>query len=209
MMIGLFLYALGIAFTIQANIGYGPWEVFHAGLALRTGMSIGVASIVAGVAILIVVTLCKEELGFGSIVSMIVTGLFIDLILIINIIPVPASLPGGVAMLIAGLFVISAGSYFYIKSAFGAGPRDNLMVLLARKTKLPIGLCRGMVELAATLIGWMLGGMVGIGTLISGFAIGLCIQLTFAAFKFDATAVQHEPIKQTFVRVFRDRKRRG
>ena len=208
-MIGLFLYALGIAFTIQANIGYGPWEVFHAGLALRTGMSIGVSSIVAGVAILIVVTLCKEELGLGSIVSMIVTGLFIDLILIINVIPVPASLPGGVAMLVAGLFVISAGSYFYIKSAFGAGPRDNLMVLLARKTKLPIGLCRGMVELAATLIGWMLGGMVGIGTLISGFAIGLCIQLTFAAFKFDATAVRHEPIKQTFVNAFKGRKRRG
>ena len=204
MMTGLFLYALGIVLTINANIGYGPWEVFHAGLALRMGLGIGVASIVAGVAILIIVTLFKETLGLGTIASMVVTGLFIDLILMIRVIPVPGNTAIGIAMLVAGLFTVSVGSYFYIKSAFGAGPRDNLMVVLARKTKLPIGLCRGMVELAVTFTGWLLGGMVGIGTLISGFCIGFCVQLTFAAFKFDATVVRHESIKQTFGRFFKE-----
>ena len=104
-------------------------------------------------------------------------------------------------MLISGLFVIAIGSYFYIKSAFGVGPRDNLMVVLARKTKLPVGVCRFAIELAVTLIGWLLGGMVGIGTVISVIAIGFCIQITFKVFKFDVTAVKHETLRDTFGKI--------
>jgi uncharacterized membrane protein YczE len=201
MLIGLFLYALGIVLTIKANIGYGPWEVFHAGLAKRTGLSLGAASIIAGVVILIIVLLCKEKFGLGTIASMVLTGVLIDAILYFNVIPTPSNLIISIAMLVAGLFIVSLGSYFYIKSAFGVGPRDNLMVVLARKTKLPIGLCRGIVESAVTLIGWLLGGMVGIGTVISGLAIGLCVQIIFALFRFDATAVRHETLRHTFSRL--------
>ena len=172
MSVGLVLYALGIVLTINANIGYGPWEVFHAGLAKQTGSTIGITSIVAGIVILIIVTLFKEEFGLGTIASMILTGLIIDLVIELNIIPIPSNFIIGIIMLVAGLFIVSVGSYFYIKAAFGAGPRDNLMVVLARITKLPIGVCRGIVELVVTFIGWVLGGMVGIGTIISGFAIG-------------------------------------
>jgi len=197
---GLFLYALGIVLSINANIGYGPWEVFHVGLAIQTGMSIGVASIVVGVIIVAIVTLYKETLGLGTLVSMIFTGIFIDVVLNSKIIPVPSNMAVGIVMLVAGLFTISVGSVFYIKSAFGAGPRDNLMVLLKRKTKLPVGVCRGLVELSVTLVGWVLGGMVGIGTIISGFAIGFCVQITFALFRFDAAAVQHESLPQTLRR---------
>ncbi|MCL2496970.1 MAG: hypothetical protein FWF04_06110 [Clostridiales bacterium] len=198
MVLGLFLYALGIVLTINANIGYGPWEVFHVGLAHKTGLSIGVASIVAGIVIAIVVTLAKEKFGLGTITSMVLTGLFIDLIIYINVIPIPQHTILGILMLVIGLFIIAVGSYFYMSSAFGAGPRDNLMVVLKRKTKLPIGVCRGMVDLTVTFIGWLLGGMVGIGTIISGCGIGFCVQIVFAIFKFDAAAVQHETLKQTF-----------
>jgi uncharacterized membrane protein YczE len=111
--------------------------------------------------------------------------------------------------LIAGLFILSLGSYFYIKSAFGAGPRDNLMIVLNRKTKLPVGVCRSIVELSVTLAGWILGGMVGIGTVISVVAVGFCIQITFAAFKFDAAAVEHETLKETYDREIRRFKRRS
>ena len=116
----------------------------------------------------------------------------------LNIIPLAINLTVGIVMLITGLFVVSTGTYFYIKSAFGAGPRDNLMVVLNRKTRLPVGVCRSMVELSATLVGWILGGMVGIGTVISVVAIGVCIQITFAIFKFDPAAVEHETLKETF-----------
>ena len=198
LLIGVFFYALGIALAIRADIGYAPWEVFHAGLALATGTSIGAASIVAGLVIVAIVTACGEKIGLGTVFSMIVTGLWLDLILMLDLIPIAPNMILGILMLIAGLFVISAGSYFYIKSAFGAGPRDNLMVVLNRKTKLPIGACRSLVELSVTLAGWVLGGMVGVGTVISVAAIGLCIQITFALVKFDASAVEHETLKQTW-----------
>jgi uncharacterized protein len=109
----------------------------------------------------------------------------------------------GIILLISGLFIISLASYFYIGSAFGAGPRDSLMVALTRKTGLPIGLCRGIIEIAAVLVGWRLGGMVGIGTIISAFAIGFCIQTTFKLLKFDAKEVKHESLDQTIKMLFR------
>jgi uncharacterized membrane protein YczE len=198
LLFGTALFALGIVLTIKADIGYAPWEVFHVGLALTAGISIGFATIVAGVVIVIIVTVCGEKIGFGTIFSMVLTGVFIDLIIMLNIIPLAMNLTVGILMLIAGLFTVSCGTYFYIKSAFGAGPRDNMMVVLNRKTKLPVGFCRSIVELSVTLAGWLLGGMAGIGTVISVIAIGLCIQITFAIFKFDVTAVKHETLRQTF-----------
>jgi uncharacterized membrane protein YczE len=198
MIIGLFLYALGIVLAIQANVGYAPWEVFHVGLANTTGLTIGVVSIIAGVIIVLIVTALKEKLGFGTILSMILTGIIIDIIFMFDIIPLAQNMIIGVSMLMAGLYILSLGSYFYIKSAFGAGPRDNLMVVLARKTKLPVGVCRFAVELSVTAAGWLLGGMVGIGTIISAFSIGLFVQLTFKLFKFNVTAVNHETLIDTW-----------
>ena len=198
LLFGNFLYALGIVITIKASIGYAPWEVFHVGVALVTGMSIGVTSIVAGIIIVAIVTISGEKIGFGTIVSMLLTGMFIDLIIFLDIVPAVEGLVKGIAMLIAGLFVVSFGAYFYISSAFGAGPRDNLMVVLTRKMKLPIGVCRSIVELTVTIAGWRLGGMIGIGTVISVIGVGLCIQLTFTILKFDATAVEHETLMETY-----------
>ena len=198
LVVGTFLTALGIVFSIKANIGYAPWEVFHVGLALTTSLSIGMTSIVAGIVIVVVVTVCGEKIGLGTICSMVLTGVFIDLIFMLNIIPLAVNFIVGIVMLISGLFIISIGTCFYMKSAFGAGPRDNLMVVLNRKTKLPVGICRCIVELSVTVVGWTLGGMVGIGTVISVIAIGLCIQISFAIFKFDPAAVEHETLKQTF-----------
>ena len=197
MIFGLILYAFGIVLAIKANIGYAPWEVFHVGLAISTGISIGLASIIAGVFIVVFVTLMGEKLGLGTIASMILTGVFLDIILWIDIIPDVENLAVGVVVLIAGLFVLSLGSYFYMKSAFGAGPRDNLMVVLTRKTRIPVGVCRGAVELLVTLVGWLLGGMVGIGTVVSMLAIGFCVQLTFKLLKFDVTAIKHETLAES------------
>jgi len=192
------LFAVGIVLTIKANVGYAPWEVFHVGLSLATGISIGVASIVAGGVIVVFVTITGEKIGLGTIVSMVFTGIVIDLIIMLDVIPVAANFAVGITMLIVGLIVLSVGTYFYIKSAFGAGPRDNLMVVLNRKTRLPIGVCRGLVELSVTVAGWFLGGMVGIGTIVSVVAVGFCIQITFKIFKFNAAEVKHETIIQTF-----------
>ena len=196
LMTGLLFFAFGIVLGIKANIGYAPWEVFHVGLANTIGLSLGTITITVGIAIAIIVTLLGEKLGFGTIMNMIVIGLFIDIIF--PRIPIAKNPIIGTMILISGLLSISIGSYFYIRSAFGVGPRDNLMIVLTRRTKFPVGLCRGAIELLVTVIGWFLGGMVGFGTVISVVAIGFCIQLTFKVFRFDVTAIKHETLGETY-----------
>jgi uncharacterized membrane protein YczE len=197
-MFGLFLYALGVVFAIQANIGYAPWAVFHVGLSHKTGLSIGTVTILTGVVIVALVIVLSEKIGLGTLLNMIFIGAFTDLIFVINIIPKQENFVTGTILLIIGLFVVSVGSYFYIRSGLSAGPRDSLMVAINRKTRLPIGLCRSILELTVTFAGWLLGGMVGIGTVISVITIGFFIQFTFALFKFDPKAVKHETLQETY-----------
>jgi len=205
LILGLALYGLGIVVTIQAHIGYEPWDVFHVGLARTTGLSIGTISIIVGLVIVVLIALLGERLGLGTLLNMILIGLFLDLFMALGVIPQAKDLLTGIPMLLAGLLIIALASYFYIKSAFGAGPRDNLMVVLARRTKLPIGVCRGAVELLVTIIGWLLGGMVGVGTVISVVMIGFFIQLVFRLFKFDIMSVRHETLTETLA-TLRERK---
>ena len=195
---GLFLYALGIVMTINANIGYAPWDVFHVGLANSVGLSIGVASILTGVVIVFISWLLGEKLGLGTILNMLLIGVFLDMIMALKVIPKLDHVVLGIFMMIGGLFVIALASYFYIGAAFGAGPRDSLMVALTRKTGLSVGICRGSIELMAVVIGWRMGGKLGLGTILSALAIGFCVQMTFKWLKFDATSVRHETLDKTF-----------
>ena len=197
LLLGLFLYALGIVLTMKANIGYGPWEVFHAGLGKTIGMSIGNVSIITGLVIVLLVFFMGEKLGLGTLLNMILIGVFMDALLGLGFIPAMKHWLPAFLLLLAGLFVIALASYFYIGSGFGAGPRDSLMVALTRKTGLAVGICRGSIEVAAVITGWFLGGMVGAGTVISAFAIGFCVQITFRLLRFDATQIHHETLEQT------------
>lgn len=202
---GLFLYALGIVVTMNAHIGYAPWDVFHVGFAKMVGMSIGTSSIVTGVVIGMISVLLGEKLGLGTILNMVLIGVFLDIILVLNIIPLASNLSLGIIMMIIGLFIIALATYFYIGSSFGAGPRDSLMVALIRKTGLSVGICRGSIELIAVFVGWRLGGMIGIGTIISAFLVGFCVQITFKLLKFDATKVNHETLHGTYKILFRNK----
>ena len=198
LILGLFLFSAGLVFNINAHIGYASWTVFHDGISNATGISIGNIAIMVGIILVILVILLKEKVGFGTLFNMVFVGIFLDLILSLQIIPVADNLISGVFMIFTGLFVLSLGTYFYMKTGLGAGPRDSLMVALTRKTGLPIGLCRGSIEILVVIAGWKLGGMVGIGTILSALAVGFCIQLTFRLLKFDATKVKHETINQTY-----------
>ncbi len=199
---GLFLYALGIAITLNARIGYAPWDAFHAGLSKTLGITIGSALIGMGIVIIVITMLLKETVGLGSILNMLLVGVFLDFILKLDILPQGKSFLSGAIMLTFGLFIIALATYFYISSAFGAGPRDSLMVALARKSKLPVGLCRSAIELAAALCGWRLGGMVGVGTILSACLLGFCVQLTFRLLRFDPTHVQHQTLYDTYLSLF-------
>ncbi|MDK2788774.1 MAG: uncharacterized protein PWP07_2019 [Epulopiscium sp.] len=197
LLLGLFLYALGIVVSMKANLGFAPWEVFHYGLGKTIGLTIGTVSILVGLIICLCAVWMGEKIGLGTILNMILIGVFMDLLLMLSFIPEVNGLFMGIIMIITGLFIISFGSYFYIASGFGAGPRDSLMVALQRKTGLPVGLCRGFLEGTVVLIGWLLGGPVGLGTVLAAFGIGFCIQTVFVIMKFDATSVKHETLNAT------------
>jgi len=197
LLLGLFLYALGIVVSMKANLGFAPWEVFHYGLGKTIDLTIGTVSILVGLIICLCAVWMGEKIGLGTILNMILIGVFMDLLLMLSFIPEVNGLFMGIIMIITGLFIISFGSYFYIASGFGAGPRDSLMVALQRKTGLPVGLCRGFLEGTVVSIGWLLGGPVGLGTVLAAFGIGFCIQTVFVIMKFDATSVKHETLNAT------------
>lgn len=191
---GLFLHGLGIVMQIQANIGYAPWDVLHVGLAQTIGLTIGQASISVGLMILLIDLLLKEPLGLGSILNMLLVGLFVDLIMSTGLIPVMSHLIGSVLLLFLGLVVLALGVYFYIGSGFGAGPRDTLMVALNRRLNVPIGIARSGIEFTALVIGWLLGGMVGIGTIMAVILIGFILQSLFRLLRFEPKDVAHETL---------------
>lgn len=198
--LGLFLYALGIVVTMKANIGFAPWEVFHAGLSKVFGISIGNISIIVGVCIGILAVLLGEKIGIATLLNMVLIGIWIDILLAIGSFPTITKWYIGFPVLILGLFTIALGSFFYIRSAYGAGPRDSLMVAIRRKTGLPIGLCRGGIELLAVIAGWFMGGFFGVGTVAAAIAIGFCIQITFSLLHFDPAATVHEDFGKSFTR---------
>lgn len=190
--VGLFLYGLGIVITMRSNVGYSPWEVLHSGISQTLGVSIGLVNTAVGAIIVAIVGIMGEKIGLGTIFNMFMIGLFMDLILFFDFIPLIQNFWIGSAVMILGLFIISLGTYFYISSFFGAGPRDSLMVAVTRKTKLSVGLCRAILEISVVIIGFLLGGPVGLGTVLSAFAIGFCVEITFKILKFDPTQIEHE-----------------
>ncbi|MCD4712584.1 MAG: hypothetical protein K8R73_04810 [Clostridiales bacterium] len=203
LMFGLLLYAVGIVITINADIGYAPWDVFHVGFSNTFGMSIGMASIITGLAIGAIAVILGEKIGIGTVLNMVMIGVFVDWIMLAGFIPIATNFFTGAVMMIVGIIIISLATYFYISAAFGSGPRDSLMVAVTRKTRLPVGFCRGSIELIAVIIGWQLGGKVGVGTILFALFIGLFVQTTFKVLHFDATQVSHETLDQTLLALTR------
>lgn len=196
--LALVLYAVGVVLTMEANIGYASWEVFHAGLSNVFGMQIGTISIFVGLALCIISVMAGEKIGLGTLCNMIFIGLFINILLAVDAFPTLTNFYFGTLQMIVGLFVIAIATYYYISSGFGAGPRDSLMVVLTKKTKLSVGVCRSGLEILIVIIGALLGGSFGIGTILAAVLIGFCMQLTFKAFRFDPTTVVHENFMDTF-----------
>jgi len=196
MILGYFVFAAGIVLTIHANIGLAPWDVFHQGLANLLGITIGQASILAGAFIVTVDFFAGERIGWGTLGNMLFIGLFIDFLMLNQLIPEQQVFWAGVLQVMAGLFVIGIGTFLYMSVGLGSGPRDGLMVALVKKTNRPVLLIRGTVESLALLLGWILGGTVGLGTLIMAVLVGPMVQLAFRVVGFDVKAVRHSFIDE-------------
>ena len=193
---GLFLYAVGIVMTINANIGLAPWDVFHQGLSKTFGITIGQASIGIGIIIVIINSLFKEKVGWGTLSNMIFIGMFVDFLMLNHIIPEFENLVLRALMMFSGMFVLGVATYLYIGVGLGAGPRDGLMVALTKRTGKSVRLVRNTIETVVVIIGYFLGGTVGAGTLIMALTIGVFVQLAFQLFKFDVKKVEHRFIDE-------------
>lgn len=189
--LGLFLYALGIVMTINANLGLAPWEVFHQGLSKNIGITMGQASIYVGIAFVILDSLLGERLGWGTLSNMIFIGVFLDILMLNHLIPVFQSLVPRFIMMLLGLFTIGIASYFYISAGLGSGPRDGLMVALTKRTTKSVRFLRNCIELSVLAIGYFLGGSVGIGTVIMALSAGYFVQFAFKLFRFNVKEIKH------------------
>lgn len=197
--IGLILFSFGIYCSIQANIGLGPWEAFSSGISTRTGLSFGTATILVSVIVLAADIALREKIGLGTLLNATMVGLFVDIMKSLQLLPLLHNLFAGIGLLLLGQVAISVGSYFYIGSALGCGPRDSLMVALCKRLpRLPIGAVRGGMEGVVLLIGWAMGAKVGIGTVVAVFGIGFIIQFVFRILRFDVKAVEHESLLGTW-----------
>ena len=202
--IGLFLYAVGIVFTINANLGLSPWDVFHQGISKLTGITMGQASIIAGLMIVIVDWVLGERVGLATICNMLFIGIFMDLLMLNQLVPIFNNIIARVMMMLRGMFIIGIASYFYIGAGLGSGPRDGLMVSLTKKTGKSVRFVRNSIEFVVLVVGYFLGGTVGFGTLIMVIGGGYFVQFAFKIFKFDVRKVEHKFIDD-YVKFIKDR----
>jgi uncharacterized membrane protein YczE len=171
---GFAFIGFSIAFMKHANLGLGPWDVLNDSLAGLTGVRLGTVSIVVGAIVLLLWIPVREKPGIALIPSVLLIGVFTNIGMALVESASSAFLRG--AWLIIGILLASFGSALYLGSQLGAGPRDGLMLGLSRKTGWNVGRTRTVLEVLVLIVGWILGGAVGIGTVISGLTIGPAIQ---------------------------------
>ncbi|MDR9362873.1 MAG: hypothetical protein RI590_01950 [Microbacteriaceae bacterium] len=179
--IGLFIYGGGLALMVSAEIGLSPWDVLAMGISIQTTLSFGWATVlVSGLVLLIWIPL-KVKLGIGSVLNAVLVGLFADLWLLF--LPSYELLISKIAVFTIGTITIGLATGLYISAGLGKGPRDGLMVGTAEKVKKPFWIVRSFYEVLVLVIGFSLGGPVGLGTVIFVVSIGYLTQLGLQLFK--------------------------
>jgi len=167
---GLVLYGASMALQIRAGLGLDPWDVFHQGIAERTGLSFGTVVIVTGALVLLAWVPLRQRPGFGTVSNVFVIGIAVDAAL--AVLPHAGSAPVAVAMLLAGVGLNGVAGGAYIGAGLGPGPRDGLMTGLVRRTGRSVRLVRTSIEAGVLVAGAALGGTVGIGTVVYAVSIG-------------------------------------
>ncbi len=193
--LGLILFGVGLHFSIRANIGVAPWDALCLGLSQTFGVQYGTASISIACTLIIVDLILKEKIGIGTFLDAFIVGKTVDFCNKINLVPQMQSLPCGLLSMFIGMVIMGFSQFIYMRTALGCGPRDSFLIALGKRfSRVPIGVVSiGMLSVVL-LIGWLLGGPVGIGTLIAAFCIGPIMQFEFSLVKFNPTQVSHQNI---------------
>jgi uncharacterized membrane protein YczE len=172
---GLVLYGVSMALIVRSALGNMPWDVLHQGLADRLGWSIGTAAIVVGALVLLAWIPLRQRPGLGTVSNVVVIGVAVDATL--AVVPAPGDLALRVALLVSGVLLNAVATAAYIGVHLGPGPRDGLMTGLVRRTGGSVRLVRTSIEVAVVITGWLLGGTLGLGTVVYALAIGPLVQV--------------------------------
>jgi hypothetical protein len=172
---GLILFGLGEGLLVVSSTGASPWTVLAQGISLNIGLSIGTITLVLSIAVLFLWIFLNQKPGIGTILNALIIALMIDLC--IKFVPTPENFMTQISLAIVAVITVGLGGGIYLVANLGPGPRDGLMVGLQQKTNLPIAVVRVIIEITVVSIGWYLGGVVGIGTLLFAFGIGPTVAL--------------------------------
>jgi len=173
--LGVLICGSGVAFMLAADLGLGPWDVLHQGVARRSGIPVGRVVILIGFIVLLLWIPLRQRPGLGTVANVLGVGTTIDIVL--ALIPPQLPLAWRIVLLLLGPMMFAFGSGLYIGVALGAGPRDGLMTGVTLRFGIPIWITRSTLEITALTTGWLLGGTVGIGTLYWAFSIGPMVGL--------------------------------
>lgn len=187
---GLAIYGFSTALLVRANLGLDPWDVFHQGVALRSGFSLGMVTIATSAVVLLLWIPIRQRLGVGTISNGILIGVFVDLSL--HFLPTPTDVALRVGFLIAGILLNGFATGLYIGAGLGPGPRDGLMTGLARDGR-SIRVVRTSIEVTVLVFGWLLGGSVGVGTVAYALAIGPLAHVLIPALTVGTPAAPGRP----------------
>jgi uncharacterized membrane protein YczE len=190
---GLVLYGLSAALILLSALGNDPWDVLHQGLSRRTGIGTGTWVIIVGGLVLLLWIPLRQKPGVGTIANILLVGTSMQLVL--GVVPPVTGFVLQLATLLGGILLVALASGLYIGARFGPGPRDGLMTGLNARLGWPIWLCRALVELSVLLVGWLLGGTVGIGTVLFALLIGPLVHVALPLFdtRHKRAAVSRRP----------------
>ena len=180
LMLGLTLYGASMALMLRATLGLDPWDVFHQGLASHVGLSFGMLVNAVGALVLLLWIPLRQKPGIGTIANVLTIGTSVDLTMMV--VPEIHGLPLRVGVLLLSIVLNGIAGGLYIGAGLGPGPRDGLMTGLVRRTGWSIRLVRTGIELSVLAIGWLMGGTVGVGTVLYAFAIGPLVQVFLPLF---------------------------
>ena len=170
LLVGLFLYGVALGLMVRGGIGVAPWDVLALGVSGQTGIGYGVVTVLVSVLVLLLWIPLRQRVGLGTLLNALLVGPSADLAL--AVIPAPTSIWVGAPMFVAGLLLLAFATGLYIAADFGPGPRDGLMTGLVGRTGWPVWLVRTLIEGSVLLIGFLLGGPVGVGTVLFAFGVG-------------------------------------
>jgi uncharacterized protein len=174
LLVGLFGYGLAVTLMIESGLGLGPWDAFHVGINILTGISVGIASILVGIVLQVGTWFIGVRPGVGTLANIIMIGVVIDLLT--PIVPEAQGWLWGLAYYLPGVLICGLSTGLYISAGMGKGPRDGLMIAVSDLSGWPIRRSRTAIEIVVLLCGWLMGAAIGIGTLIFAFGIGPAAQ---------------------------------